>query len=731
MDTSIAIALIAAALFVFIVPAALRRGGEVPDDEQRTTDRARTVEVPRVPACAVDPSRPVLLADRAHPAAVGLPDASAEYVRTAPEISLGCEQPRFTVVDGTAAEVRDAADAPGEAAQVPHASAGAGRQHSAEAACEELPEAEVFELPLAAGSAVLLAGAQGSAGPEASPSARPSLTVVTSPRSQPMEPAMNHSPRTAPRRIAAAAERMPRALPADVRARLDHSYSAGARRAARGPGAGAREEAAVREGREADPRATPRAGAAGSPRTASGAPMAGAPAAGSRAADGSRAGAGAQERTGAHRVEVSAADRRRIRGLRRILPFCGLGFLVLGAAALVMLGFVLFGALPWGVPVIPAALALACLFVLRSLNREITALRRGIEAAENAPAARVRGAAGRAREAVQRAGRQAAPGAAGPRAREVVELGASADPVTAEVPVVRAAAEEPAAAASAPGAGSAAKAPAAVQAATAAKAADDAAEPAPVETEPRSAGEHERGAPEEKGAPAERTERARTSATAAARSIVERSHAAPSLSLGFAPATGSGDASPATEAPAAETSTAEAPAPAETAPATARAADASSAPAAESAEAPTAEPGEGQAASERSEEPPAEASTRGAAGDALARRMRSGDWTPSAVPTPTYVDAPVAERQVPRPVVADASSYSLAPASRESLAEQFADELGYRPALADAAAEGEADDSPLGHGRTATRRRTAGDASSAADEPAQADLGGILARRRA
>jgi hypothetical protein len=723
VDTSIAIAIVAAALFVFIVPSVLRRGAEVAEPDLAEDERARAqpVEAPRVPGCAVDPSRPVLLADRAHPADVGLPEAGAEYVQTAPRLRLRRAHPVLEVVGET--------DQPAPADRTDHTV----RAGVAEAAAETVrpvaaanpyreatpfPEAEVVALPMAVGETTVLTEAGSGSAPGSSSAApqAPVLTVVASTRSQPMDPAMNHTPRTAPRRIAAAAERMPRALPADVRARLDQSYAS-----------------------------SPRRSGGTAPQGAGGAGTSG-------GAAGPAAGRTGQAPRPGRIAEVSAADRRRIRGLRRILPYCGLGFLLLAAATVVMLGFTVFGSLPWGAPAVTAALAAATLVLLRSLNREITALRKGIEREEKLLADRARGAAtevaGRAREAAGRAARHVSErSAAGrkPQSREVLDLDEGA-PRQAQAAADR----------SAPG--------------------SDESDPITAEIPAVSAAPRHRAA--EQAAPVREP----------ARSIVERSASAPSLSLGFTASSGEkagGTASGSAEAPAegvsasartaatepasgdsaegasarADRSAAGAPGPetesGETADGAAAASGADAVSTrkagAESAGTAAAEreagaqdtTGRTAAAADASEDDaaapaPAVPDTASlprssAAGDALARRLRSGGWTPSAVPAPTYVDAPVAERQEPQPVVADASSYALAPTSRESLAAQFADELGFRPPLEDAAREGDAaDPGPLSHGKNATRRKSAGGAPAApADEQDTAHLGDILARRRA
>ncbi len=77
-----------------------------------------------------------------------------------------------------------------------------------------------------------------------------------------------------------------------------------------------------------------------------------------------------------------------------------------------------------------------------------------------------------------------------------------------------------------------------------------------------------------------------------------------------------------------------------------------------------------------------------------------------------------AEHAVPTPKAADASSYETQARSREDIAAQFAEELGYRAELSDSARE----DSPLEHGRKAIRADRA---------PALDAVNDVLARRRA
>ncbi|WP_169253174.1 hypothetical protein [Brevibacterium sp. 'Marine'] len=105
--------------------------------------------------------------------------------------------------------------------------------------------------------------------------------------------------------------------------------------------------------------------------------------------------------------------------------------------------------------------------------------------------------------------------------------------------------------------------------------------------------------------------------------------------------------------------------------------------------------------------------------DPFIQRLKSRDgWSPTPLPVPSYVDAPEAEHPVPSASAADASSYETEARSREDIAAEFAEELGYRPELSDSARE----DGPLGHGRKAIRTTKAADLGAVND---------VLARRRA
>lgn len=105
--------------------------------------------------------------------------------------------------------------------------------------------------------------------------------------------------------------------------------------------------------------------------------------------------------------------------------------------------------------------------------------------------------------------------------------------------------------------------------------------------------------------------------------------------------------------------------------------------------------------------------------DPFMQRLKSRDgWSPTPLPVPSYVDAPEADRPVPSATAADASSYETEARSREDIAAQFAEELGYRPELSDSARE----EGPLGHGRKAIRTTKGADLGAVND---------VLARRRA
>ncbi|HJG80407.1 MAG TPA: hypothetical protein K8V08_08345 [Brevibacterium senegalense] len=631
MDTSIAFLLIAAVLFVVIVPTVLKRSAEKDEDAQPA--RVRTVDVERTQRCAVDASRPQLLRDEAHPARVELPAPAVPVDPTAPRLSLRAPRPALEVVDGFAQE-----PAQSQHGVRPHAVA-------PDADAQDLP----LELPLAVGAAPMLdlsappapsTTHETSAHDRAAPGAARLTSLSTmdvhlshsgSSASDPMDATMTSSHRTTPRRVAAAAERMPRDLPADVRARLTQP---GPQRTTRTAGGA---QAPSRPG-QARPQ---------SPSTGTDA-----------------------RRTAPRTPALTVETRRRIRRLRAVLPVSGLAVVGLTLATLVCAGFVVFGSMPWGVPVVTAALGLAGLALVRWLNTEIRALRSGTAAEAPAPQARTRTSAqadrpartparttgpARPAEAARTSARTSAP-----QRERLTAADLDAEPITADLPIVRetAAAHTP-------------------------------------ETNPTT-----EAAPASDERPAGR--------------------AAEDLTTAVGPAHDLTDADASAEDQAAEDTTSEdRTTDGRTAEEQATAASASPAPRTRSVFAGSAQQ-DGLTVAET-----------------LARRRSPGEWTPSVLPVPRYVEAEPAAPAEPAPVVADASSYSLTPADKESLAEQFAEELGYRPALADAAAP-RTEDGPLGHGRTAIRgsgapaadgTRGQGTGGRGTAEPAQ--LGDILARRRA
>ena len=597
MDTSIAFLLIAAVLFVVIVPAALRRSAE--KDEESSPERVRTVDVERTPRCAVDDSRPRLLRDESHPARVELPAPAVSVAPTAPRLSLRAPRPALEILDG------DGQD-PAQDVTVPLAD----------------PQA----LPLAVGSAPLL---------DLSDDHRPaahtagSATVIAfSPldaradarsgpsASDPMDATMTSSHRTAPHRVAAAAHRMPRDLPADVRARL---------------------------------------AAPATPRTSGSGPAHGRPSGLGRA------------QTPARSTALTAETRGRIRRLRAVLPFCGLTVLGMALATLICLGFVVFGSLPWGVPVVTAALGLAGLALVRGLNKEIRALRTGTAAEALATPARTRTSA-----TVHAAATRSTASQPVARRERLTADQLEDEPITADLPIVR-----------------------------------------------------------------------ETTVPPSSQSMAQQLRDAYAARDGAAASATSIDATASTEAAAeAAPTTADTTAPIEdreTADDAVMSRPAQDADDSRPAEDATQDSSVAESAGPRTRSVFAgSAQTSGpTVAETLARRRSPGEWTPAVLPAPRYVDAEPATPAEPAPVVADASSYALTPADKESLAEQFAEELGYRPALTDAAAaDTRTEDGPLGHGRTAIRGRGAPTADgtrphSTRDSAAPAQLGDILARRRA
>ena len=672
MDTSIAFLLIAAVLFVVIVPTVLKRSAEKDEDAQSA--RVRTVDVERTQRCAVDASRPQLLRDEAHPARVELPAPAVPVDPTAPRLSLRAPRPALQVVDGFAQEparplhgTRPDTVAPDAVAQ--------DRPHALPLAVGAAPMLDLSappDLSTAHGASAHHRAAPGTARLTALSTMDVHLSHSGSSASDPMDATMTSSHRTTPRRVAAAAERMPRDLPADVRARLTQ------------PG----------------PQRTTR--------TAGGAQTPGRP--GPARPQSPSAGTDAR-RTAPRATALTVETRRRIRRLRAVLPVCGLAVVALTLATLVCAGFVVFGSMPWGVPVVTAALGLTGLALVRWLNTEIRALRSGTAAEAPAPEARTRTSAQAARtvpapaRTTGPARRAQAPAArtAAPQRERLTAADLDGEPITADLPIVR----ETAAAHTQQRSVSpqVREAYAARAEADSAQTADRSATEAAVRTDQTTEARSESVEQE-----ADRDADDRTTAVG------------PAHDLATADSSTEDEATEdrTTEDRTTEDRTTEDRTTADRATETqATAASASPAPRTRSVFAGSAQ-----------QDGPTVAET-------LARRRSPGEWTPSVLPVPRYVEAEPAAPAEPAPVVADASSYSLTPADKESLAEQFAEELGYRPALADAAAP-RTEDGPLGHGRTAIRgsgapaadgTRAQGTGGRGTAEPAQ--LGDILARRRA
>jgi hypothetical protein len=457
-----------------------------------------------------------------------------------------------------------------------------------------------------------------------------------------MDATMTSSHRTAPHRVAAAAHRMPRDLPADVRARL---------------------------------------AAPATPRTSGSGPAQGRPSGPGRAQ--ARTSAPGRAQAPARSTALTAETRGRIRRLRAVLPFCGLTVLGMALATLICLGFVVFGSLPWGVPVVTSALGLAGLALVRGLNKEIRALRTGTAAEAPTTPARTRTSA-----TVHAAATRSTASQPVARRERLTADQFEDEPITADLPIVR-------------------------------------------ETNVPSSSQSM--AQQLRDAYAARDEAAASAISVDATASTEAAaEAAPTTADTTAPMEDRVTAGRTTEGrETTDDAVMSRPAP-----------DAADSRLAEDATQDSSVTQDGSVA--ESTGPRTRSVFAGSAqtsgptvAETLARRRSPGEWTPAVLPTPRYVDAEPATPAEPAPVVADASSYALTPADKESLAEQFAEELGYRPALTDAAAgEARTEDGPLGHGRTAIRGRGAPTADgtrphSTRDSAAPAQLGDILARRRA
>ncbi|NUL60165.1 hypothetical protein F7P83_07215 [Brevibacterium luteolum] len=457
----------------------------------------------------------------------------------------------------------------------------------------------------------------------------------------------------------------PAAMPAHLRRHLDTARTQTATGARRpaGPGAGA-----ARPGVGA---ARPGAGT-GSHRPRGGAPQ---------------AGTGHPARRPASTIDGQTAEK--IAGIRSIIPMVSVVFLGMLAATLVTAVLAAFSVVPWAVPLLTALIAAGSVVLVGSLNKRVRTLRREAAAPAAHTARSYEPARGTERQAAQRAQQRRTAEVVSARRAHAAEVLDSSEPsqpasVTASSQARRFPRhildidETPAAETTT--ADDTAAEPATAAAPTPAPA------PAPAEAA-------ETGAPadtsvEDQAAEAVQDDEDSNTEHGTTVIVSRTTEAALSLSFGPKPAK-----------------------------------DKDSAAAGETAETEAAESEAEVEAEAAAEGEPAE--TVGT--DPFAQRLQATGWKPSPLPKPTYVDAPVVERDQPEPVVADATSFTLEPQSKESLAEMFAAELGYRPELQDAARDEDAESGPLSHGRTAIRFKATGTDSGAG----VASIDDVLARRRA
>ncbi|WP_420734166.1 hypothetical protein [Brevibacterium luteolum] len=457
----------------------------------------------------------------------------------------------------------------------------------------------------------------------------------------------------------------PAAMPAHLRRHLDTARTQTATGARRpaGPGAGA-----ARPGVGA---ARPGAGT-GSHRPRGGAPQ---------------AGTGHPARRPASTIDGQTAEK--IAGIRSIIPMVSVVFLGMLAATLVTAVLAAFSVVPWAVPLLTALIAAGSVVLVGSLNKRVRTLRREAAAPAAHTACSYEPARGTERQAAQRA-----------QQRRTAEVVSARRAHAAEVLD----SSEPSQPASVPASSQARRFPRHIldidetPAAETTTADDTAAEPATAAAPTPAAAEvAETEVPADTSVEGQAVEAMRDdedSNTAHDTTVIVSRTTEAALSLSFGPK------------PAKDEDTAEAGETAET----------------EAAESAAEAEAEVRAETAAEGEP---AETVGA--DPFAQRLQATGWKPSPLPKPTYVDAPVVERDQPEPVVADATSFTLEPQSKESLAEMFAAELGYRPELQDAARDEDAESGPLAHGRTAIRFKATGTDSGAG----VASIDDVLARRRA
>ncbi|GAA4283065.1 hypothetical protein GCM10022261_05960 [Brevibacterium daeguense] len=657
MDTSITIALVVGVLFVFTLPSLLRR---IDGAAQRTEiDQIPAAAHPCEPAapasCSTPAEGPSLFAG-SREAASYQPPMLVPVTDEAPELHLVRETPALSVIDG---------------------------QNASEQA--EQQAAEFVPLPVAVGQHY----------------SAHQYTAHHDQMDTPMKSSQSSHVPGAPM-----SQHTKREFPAHLRSRLTDAQSFAGSTGSAGPGADGSRAAAVGStgsssgARPESEAATPRV----SGRSA-------------RHAQETRTGSSARGRSTARPAQqTSRADEaheesagevgERIAQLKSVIPLISIVFLLVLAGSVVTAVLALFGAVPWAVPVLTVLLAAGCLFMVRSLNLRVRALRRELREAtrdrgqavsgsrtasgRSTAAETISGSASRAR-ADASSQDTVAPRSAAER-RAGAALAAAADR--------RRARTEPEPGASRPRAGSVSAEPAPASAAASAPASADTEAPSP-------------------------DQRETVDLTAVREAVVAASKPAPSEA----------PEKPTMEKPAPGKPTMEKPAPGKPTmekPTTSEAPAATGSHARTAAQTPTPRSAGNDDSTVRvqraqrrpalslgAEDAPAAPSRTN---DPLAKRFAATGWNPTPVPKPTYVEAPVVERTQRQQVEPDVSSTSLPAHSKESLAEMFAEELGYRAELEDPVREDSGvSESALTHGRAAigANRRGVG------------RIDDVLARRRA
>lgn len=393
-----------------------------------------------------------------------------------------------------------------------------------------------------------------------------------------------------------------------------------------------------------------------------------------------RARGGAPQAGSAHSArrpapEIDGQTAEKIAGIRSIIPMVSVVFLGMLAATLVTAVLAAFSVVPWAVPLLTAVIAAGSVVLVGSLNKRVRTLRREATAPAARTARSYEPARGQQRPAEHPAQQRRTAEVVSARRAHAAEVLDSSEPrQPAEVPASSQARRFPRHILDID------ETPAAEKTTADDTAAEAPAEPAPTPAQVEAA---DAESPADESVEDQVTDAAEDDADSNAENdttvIVSRTTEA-ALSLSFGPK------------PAKDT--------------------------AETAEADAETEADAEDKDERAE-------TVGT--DPFAQRLQATGWKPSPLPKPTYVDAPVVERDQPEPVVADATSFTLEPQSKESLAEMFAAELGYRPELQDAARDEDAESGPLSHGRTAIRFKATGTDSGAG----VASIDDVLARRRA